>query len=306
MIGEVLSSVEAAHVAKVDALRSKIADADAEKINREAIAEAAVATTKEKLAEVTIAGKALEEAEVATNAAMEAQKVAISEQKAGDADLLAAGAKKAMAEKVVREDLCPLLGGTSADISKSVNSVAKIGKELDLEAQLIQSAELAMRTVPAERGSFDNMVAQQVKEQFGKAIAMLADQFANGEVGKAERAGKVEACNQRVAAAVAHSESCQAQLEAAKAALEEAEAARAAAEKSVEDLGPEMEKAVASAEAADALLVACKADVATFAGLVEGPAVALGTAPVEEAIGEAVQVAGPDAVQAVTPDATAA
>merc|ERR1712241_328348 len=154
---------------------------------------------------------------------------------------------------------------------KSLKTIADVGKSLGLEAQLLQSAELVLRKLPTERGSFDGMVTQQLDEQFGKAIAKLTDQLTNGEAGKAERAGKVEVCNKQLEDAVQHGEVCQEQLKAAKQALQEAKAAKKAAENSVKDLGPEMREVVASAETADAVWVACKADLATFGELVESP-----------------------------------
>merc|ERR1712087_306014 len=106
-------------------------------------------------------------------------------------------------------------------------------------------------------------------------------------MGKAERASKVERCGIQVSAAAAHEVSCQEQLAAAKAALVDSEAALILAESSVRELGPEMEVVAADAEAADAVLLACKADLATFSELVEGAPVATEAAPAEVAIAEA-------------------
>merc|ERR1719277_442187 len=152
------------------------------------------------------------------------------------------------------EDFAPLSEGTATDIGKSMERVVMVGKELGLEAQLIQSAELVLRKVPAQRGSFDSMVTQQVDKKLGEAIAALAQQLASGEASKAERAGKVEDCNKQEDASKAHVYACREQLAAAKAALVDSEAALILAESSVRELGPEMEAAAADAEAADAVL----------------------------------------------------
>merc|ERR1712241_1569262 len=108
------SGVEAGHAAKVDALRRKIVEADTEKASRELLASAAARSAKEMSDSVKAAQMELEGAEVATKAAGEAQKVALSEQKVGDADLIKAEDQKALAEKVVSEDLVPLRQGTAA------------------------------------------------------------------------------------------------------------------------------------------------------------------------------------------------
>jgi len=287
MIGEVLQSVENGYAAQVDALRKKISEADAEKATRVAVLEAASATKTEKHDAVVASEENLEEAKAAALTARDSAKVAVSEQKAGDSELLTADDKKARAEKVASEDLRLLVEGTSADIARSVESVAKVGKELGIEAQLLQAAELVLRTLPAKRGSFDGMVTQQVEEHFQKSIQKLTDLLASGEAGKTERASKVDGCNTIVEAADAKRAVCQEQLDIAKKALAEAELARKAAEKSVEDFGPEMENVVASVSAADAVLVACKADLATFKELVEGTPPAPESAPVEDVIATA-------------------
>merc|ERR1712117_906826 len=121
-------------------------------------------------------------------------------------------------------------------------------------------------------------VVQQFVEHFGHAILKLADQLVKGEPGRTERAGKVEESRRHVEIAVAHEAACQEQLEAAKASLKEAEVVKKTAERSIEDFDKEIQEVAANAEFADALLMACKDDVATFIELVEGSAPASATA----------------------------
>jgi len=226
----------------------------------------------EKTEAVQAAEKALLESTTGTKTAQEELVAATSEQTAGDLDLVQAAKKKDSAETVQSSDLAALKDGTAADVAKAVKAVTDVGEELGLEAQLISSATIALKKMPDQRGSFDGIVVTQVNEQLGTAIETLVEQLDNGEAAKAERAAKVEACKQRVDAATAHGEVCQEQLKAAKAALKEAEVARKAAEKAVKDFGPEMQEATAKADAAEAVLAACRADVAMFKELVEGPA----------------------------------
>lgn len=294
MIEEVMTSVEDSHAAKLAALRGKIAEADAEKVNREATAEASKADAQEKKDGVDTAEKALDEAVAGAATARGDVDIATAEQKTGDRDLLSAESKKASAENLATNDLAALKSGTASDKAASMKSFSKVGKDLGLETQLLSSAEAAFGKAPAERGGFDAMVVQQVDEQLTSTIAKLEALLASGEAGKAERAAKVEAAKEKAEAAAGHALACGEKLQAAKAALEEAEAASAAAAKSVEDFGPDMEEAAANAEAADAVLVACKADLTTLRELMEGPT------PEPEAAAEA-----PDASENKAPEADA-
>lgn len=302
MVGEVLSSVEASHIAAADALRRKIAEADVEKKSREIAFNQADAAIKEKVDAVEAAENALKDARAATDAGDKALKVATAEQKAGDADLAKAGDRKTSAEQAVSEALSPLKDGTAADVGKAVKMLANVGKELGLEAQLFQSAELAFRKAPAERGQFDGMVAQQIDEQLKQAIATLAGQLANGEAAKAARAARVASCTDQASADARNSMTCQEQLAAAKAALKDADAARTAAAKAVEDFGWEMVEAQANVEAADNKLACCKADLATFTELVEGPAAAPEAPPAEAEEEAASPAKDAEAVLAAAPE----
>merc|ERR1719330_213451 len=115
--------------------------------------EAACADEKEKSGEVDAAEKALAEALSAIGAAREVHAASVSQQKKGDADLLGADGKKALAEQTVSEHFAPLKNGSATDTDTSVKAVFQAGKELNLEAQLLESAELVLRRAPAERGS---------------------------------------------------------------------------------------------------------------------------------------------------------
>lgn len=270
MIAEVLTNVERGHTDRVAVLRGRIAQADAEKAERVSRAEAAVEVCIEKFEAVAGAEKVLEEAKEKIVAIEDELKVIISEQKAGDADLEEAVQKKASAHPIVSMHLPALTGGTAADIAESLKMVMKVGKDLGLEDQLLASATCVLSKLPAERGSFDSIVVQQVDEQINIAINKLSEKLNMGEAGKVERAEKVELCKNKLDNAVASKGACEEALQAAKSALKEAEATKDSSEKAVSDLGPEMEAIAASAETADALLVACKADLATFWDLVEG------------------------------------
>merc|ERR1712217_1023516 len=84
----------------------------------------------------------------------------------------------------------------------------------------------------------------------------------------------VEDCNKQVATANAHVEDCREKLAAAKVALADAEAKLTLANVSVTELGLEASATVASADAADVVLLACRADMASFKELVESASVA--------------------------------
>lgn len=93
-------------------------------------------------------------------------------------------------------------------------------------------------------------------------------------------------------AATTRETTCREELEAAQKALDEACAAKTAAEKAVKGLAPELKKASADAQIADADLLNCRSMLATFKELEEGkPPVEVVAEASEPTNGEAVEVA---------------
>jgi len=274
MISEVLSGIEAGYVQKLGAVQARIADSSAEKARREAEVEAALQAESDKVECVKVAETALEEAkEARLNVKFELGET-ITAQTEGDADLVQADGKKASAETALKEDFSSLKEGAASNVDASIASLTETAKQLSLEEQLIATAPVVLRKPVADRAAFDGVVIEQIEQQLRGAIAKLASQLLNGETDKAERAAKVQACQAKAEEAERHRDSCQEELKAARAALKEATVAKKAVEARVQEFGPEMEQAAASAASAEAVLVACKADLATFQELVDGtPAV---------------------------------
>lgn len=228
---------------------------------------------------VKVAETALEEAkEERLNVKFELGE-AITAQKEGDADLLQAEGKKVSAEAALKDDFGSLKEGTVENVAAAIKSLTEVTKTIGVEEQLVATAAVVLRKPVADRAAFDGVVIQQIDQQLRDAIAKLAQQLENGEADKAARAAKVEAGQAKVQEAEKQRNARHEELQAAKAALREAVAAKKAADARVQEFGPEMEEAAASAASAEAVLVAFKADLATFQGLVDGtPAAAEATA----------------------------
>jgi len=286
MISEVLSSIEAGHAEKVAAIQAKISDADAEKESREGEAEAAAKAQKDKAEAVTVAEATAEEAKEARLNAKFDHGQATTARKQIDTDLEQASEKKALALSAMTEYLAPLKEGAAESADASIKSLTDVAKKLGLEEQLVATVAVVLRKPVGERAAFDGVVIQQFDQQMNAQSEKFAQQLAKGEASKTEGDEKIQACQAKSEEAEKQRDLRQEELKAAKAALKEAVAAKKAADARVQDWGPEMEEAAANAATAEAVLVACKADLATFQELVDGVpnAVAAPALEVEEVV----------------------
>jgi len=263
MISEVLASIEANHVKKINELKTKIAEADAEKARRQAVADAAAVTRTEKAEAAKAAEVALEEMLAAEATATTESQEAQAQQKIGDAELSKAESRKVAAEDAMSKAFEPLKDGSAQDIAGSIDIVINVGKDLAFEEQLLSTATHVLGKPASERAAFDGVVMQQMEEQLKNAIGKLSAQLASGEAAKAERASTVQAAQDKLSSFSQQALTCREQLERAKTDAKESVAASKAALKAVQDLDPEIAEASANAELAECVLVAFKADLET-------------------------------------------
>jgi len=283
MISEVLASIEANHVKKINELKTKIDEADAEKARRQAVADAAAVTRTEKAEAAKAAEVALEEMLAAEATATTESQEAQAQQKIGDAELSKAESRKVAAEDAMSKAFEPLKDGSAQDIAGSIDIVINVGKDLAFEEQLLSTATHVLGKPASERAAFDGVVMQQMEEQLKNAIGKLSAQLASGEAAKAERASTVQAAQDKLSSCSQQALACREQLEQAKTDAKESVAASKAALKAVQDLDPEIAEASDNAEMAESVLVAFKADLETCKELVSGEPVAPSeTAPVAD------------------------
>jgi len=288
MLAEVMACIEANHRKKIEEQRVKVAEGDTEKARRQTAAEAAVAT----MAQRAEAAKAAEAALAAVGEAKVAAAAEVTEvqaqQASGDAELAGAEGRKAAAEAAMAQAFGPLKDGSVQDVASAVDQVIRVGKDLGLEEQLLDTAIHVMSKPATERAAFDGVVMQQMDENLKEGIARLAAQLSSGEAGKAERAAKVQGAQAKVEDLTKQAEGCREELKEAKAASVAAVEAKEATAKAVQDLEPELAEATAQAEMAESVLVAFQADLKVYKELVESApeeaAAALVDEPAEVAV----------------------
>eukprot|EP00443_Scrippsiella_acuminata_P030300 CAMPEP_0115351790 /NCGR_PEP_ID=MMETSP0270-20121206/97171_1 /TAXON_ID=71861 /ORGANISM="Scrippsiella trochoidea, Strain CCMP3099" /LENGTH=376 /DNA_ID=CAMNT_0002773941 /DNA_START=21 /DNA_END=1147 /DNA_ORIENTATION=- len=227
MVGEVLASVQASLQAKVEALQGKLADSDAARAARENAAGAAAEVVKQKIEATEVARAALGEATACLRNARAAHKAALSEQKSGEEEYSNAEQKKATLEAVSTGDFVSLQQGSGN--AKAVQAVLQVAKDFNFDQQLIVAAESALLKLPADRGTFDNIVFEQCEEQFNNHISALSTTMTNCEAVKGDRAAKVESAVAEIAAAEEKEHTCREEFSAAQVASAEAEVACSAA-----------------------------------------------------------------------------
>jgi len=271
MVGEVLTSIQAGYQADIAAAQAKVDASGTEKLALEGVAEAAATTLATKKEETTAAEKAVEDAEAEVKATSKALKVALSEQKAGDAEVTTAEAKKTRLTKVVTESFLPCKEGSLAGPAKTaIAEVAKLGSENNFDSALLSSLPSALGKAPSDRGSFDETVVTQVANEFKDIEAKLDAFLAEAAPGKAQREAKVTEAKAVADAAVAKKAACEDSLKTAKAAEKEATDAQKAAVKAVKSYGPEMkEVSAALADAKESLADFEEGPLASFKELLE-------------------------------------
>jgi len=293
MIEQVLVSVEKVLQSKAGDAQAKVAGSDSEKSVREQAVLAAEAVIAEKVAAVDAAKAALNEAAGEDAAAKTGMEDAKAEQKAGDAGYVEAAGKKSTLEAMFTNEYETVKQGTSSTVKKSVQAVVRICKQFGFEPQLLVSAEPALSKPPAERGSFDNLVLQQLEDQIKSVLQQLGETLSNGEADKAARAGKVESAAARLASAIERFQACKVEVATTSSAVKEAESQCMAARKKLKDFGPELELTTSELETANVELRDCDAVLASFRELQERTSVAPIAAPAvaAELEGEARAVA---------------
>ena len=132
---------------------------------------------------------------------------------------------------------------TAADKDKYMKMLAKVGKELGLEGELLKSAEPVLSKALADRGSSDSLCTadRRAVQRRGRKVGRAAGRR-RGWQGRAYEQGRgvlPEVCGGLL------SEVDWRRGATTEAPLE-AETAREASEQSVEDFGPEMEEADAN------------------------------------------------------------
>mmetsp|Transcript_114627 Transcript_114627/g.319192 ORF Transcript_114627/g.319192 Transcript_114627/m.319192 type:complete len:354 (-) Transcript_114627:126-1187(-) len=209
---------------KKQGLEGKVADAKAA-LEAE---DASVATKESEMNEATKA------AEAAKAALAEAQE----KQKQGDAKMMEATKEKEGLEQALDKDFMVLKkeeGFQVPQAEKSVQALTPIAKRLSLDQSLRVAMPAVAAKLPAERGTFDHLVLDQLEKALTSKVQELREQLEAGKPAMEERASAVQAAQSSSNAAEERQQAASAALAAAReqrgqaaTALSEAEAAVAA------------------------------------------------------------------------------
>lgn len=272
MTAEVLGSIQAAAEKKVADAETKVAEAGSVKASHEA-EETAAKTAAEGAKQATEAAeKDLDASAADLKVKTDELKLAKKEQKAGTAELQAAEIKKTRVEQVFSTQFTACKEGTleAGALKSAIAEVCKLGKELELDNAMIHSLPSALGKAPSARGSFDELVVQQMETQLSEHKAKLTAQL---EAGAATRQGfddKVAAAQAAMDAATATQTSMEEALKTAQGAEKEAGKAAQTATKAVKKFLLEMKSMDTDlAEAKKALEDYASGPMAAFKELLE-------------------------------------
>lgn len=227
MVGEILASIEAelqARVAATEAAAGEAAQAQAVTAAAEATALEARNKSKEHLDKVRAD---LEEAHAAVKTARDT----VQESDKANKELegpLAVAAEQRRRYDAARKDLYTPLKEGSLDpdnVRAALSSLEAFAKAADFDLSLRTSCPSALKKAPSDRGSFDNMVLQQMDGEFDKQIAALDEKISSGKASRVEYETKLEAAAAALIVAGERLSACQAGTKAAEFAKREAEAA---------------------------------------------------------------------------------
>lgn len=242
MAEQIIASIKVSIEAKIKEAEEKLAKADADKASREAAMEETKKSAEDKVAANVAAKQEVSTVEDELKKAMQALKAAEKEQKTGDAKSVADEAKKSKLENAINSVFVPCKEGAleKAAITKGISELQKLGKEYDFDNALLTSLPSALQKEPASRGTFDNVVVNNVEEELQKRLTSLKEELAKAAPDREERASKVASCAAAVEAGKMKLDSLEKACKDALAAMKEADGKAKAASKALKAFGPEM------------------------------------------------------------------
>jgi len=256
MVREVLDGLKAAAQSRLDEAEKTLETRCKESEQQQSAVEVAATVLAERK---TIVAAAIGEHVERTSARVAAKQLLASaeqDQARGNADLVITEDKKQKLESGLETVFGPLKSGDlpAAKVQDAIKTIQKMAKDLGFDASLLQTARAVLAKAPSERGSFDNVVMEQLEAEFQKCMVTFTEELANGEPAKRERAAKVEAASSEHAQALASEEAAKSAKEAACTAQKEAETEHNARVKEQQQGASDMGSASEGVDAAKAEL----------------------------------------------------
>lgn len=250
MIDSVLQQSAEGLEAKVQAAAAVVGEADKEKSSRESAAQAAVEHLKAQTEALAAAKVTVSEATEAAKLAKKALDDAKAEQKATDDEAQDAVGKKQSLEDALNKFVVPMKAGAfEGKLDKGLKEFSQLMKPFRFDTTMMISLSSALARAPAARGSFDNVVIDQVEAEIGNKLAALTATIEQAGPAQAEHAQKVEAATAASASAADAEAAAKESLAKAKNGLKEAEDAKKSSATAVKDFASDMHAATQKLEA---------------------------------------------------------
>jgi len=247
MIGEVLQSVADDKQSAVAAAQSKMNEAES---NKAALSATVVQEETElaKLQEINSNCKqGLTDANVALQEANSALKAAEEKRVAGNQNFL-------VVERRLEKLKALRLAATQGEAvdAATIKEIQSLGKTLKFEPAMLEVLPTILAKSPSDRGSFDNLAADQLVKELSQNIHEHEKEIAAGADDRATRDREVSAAQSVVEGAKANKEQCSEALTKATAEMEKAKEALAAGKSAVKAYAREFKDAQSSLAAASA------------------------------------------------------
>uniref|UniRef100_A0A7S2BFT7 Uncharacterized protein n=1 Tax=Alexandrium andersonii TaxID=327968 RepID=A0A7S2BFT7_9DINO len=253
MIGEVLDAVSKVAQAKVAKAQSELSDLTATKDELENAEQSAMEELNVKVEATNTAMTAAagtSDALIAAEAALADAQAALAETRSvQDTD----ASKKSYLSTMLSEKYVPLKEGTlEGSATKGiVSEVVHFGKECSLDATLLSTLPTALSKAPADRGTFDKLVLEQLSEMFSRAIDDLEAKITKLGVTIGDQQAKVDEATDKLDKAKVADQEAKAAVDAAKASQKQATASRSEAKANLKAAGPAIKDATAALQEAE-------------------------------------------------------
>jgi len=221
-IGESVRSSEAALNDQVADAAAQVAAAESEQEGKVAAEKAAQAVVDDKDATVHQKKDDLKACHEARQLAKTGLKHAERAQADGDRALSEAKKNKADVEAKYSEVFLPLKEGCPEDAVAKMKVLSKLAASYEMESGMMNSLPSVVEKSMADRGTFDNMVMEQLGAALQKQIADFGKQLSDGAPEQSARANAVQAAKDGLDAATAAEATAASAVAEAQAAAKEA------------------------------------------------------------------------------------
>jgi len=231
MLAEVFETEETRREGCVAEVKVKLEASEAEQSTRQAAKDSADAEVQAKMEEIAGKKEVLAQDSAIVRSENAKLQEASEEKICAENDNQVHMTEKEKGLQMQNEHLEMLKDGQCENVRDQrshLSALTPFFKKLSVDASLITAMPSALGKKPAERGSFDNMVVQQIEETLTKHLSSLDEKLASTEAVVAEKTATAEAtsvtlegCTEKQSASATTVSDAQQELKALKVALKE-------------------------------------------------------------------------------------